>query len=1015
MKSRATSFLCTLCIVLATVLTAAIQADAQVWLVDKSATGANDGSSWQDAFTEIQPAIDAAFIAGGGEVWVAGSPLGVVYDEARTELWGGPTAYAGSLVMKDNVHVYGGFEGWSNGAGQLETALSQRAPGINVTVIDGSTSRAGSPAYHVVVFGRGSSATVNSRLDGFQITGGDASGVVGDYHTYRGGGIYNWRSAPIIANCRIYGNTASVSGGGVANEGISGAPANAQYINCVIDDNIANRNIDWQSNPARGGAGVFNNQSSPSLTHVTISNNITGAGGALPGMPNFGLNSGGIYNVAVAGLPAAAPVLLSGIVWANTGTNGIINEAITGAVVAMTATFSDIAGGYAGAGNINANPNFVGANPFPYQINSAPCLDAGSSAINEDIRLVPRPIGAGRDMGAYEYSPNGPVAVCAPHTVNLDASCAATMTAANIGGGSSAEAAIYKLTASQTDFDSADIPSVTVTLTVTDRLGRTDSCNTTVNVLDPIDPVITFCPGDPILNLDINCQVAIPDLASLVSATDNCGIASITQMPLAGTLVSADTPVIMTVTDVGGNAVQCSATVTVVDVIVPVAICQDITVNLSSPIFDTLDIDGGSFDECGITAYLLDGENTAAITVYCTDMPDMAVTLTVEDAFGNADSCVATVTVVDDILPVISLIGDDPVTIECSEEYTDAGATAEDNCDGDLTDDIEVDNPVNTSLAGTYVVTYDVVDSSNNAAVQVTRTVIVVDTIVPDIALFGPEALELECGVQVYTELGAFASDACDGDLTGDIVITNTPGNSTTLGVQMVTYTVEDAVGNSASIDREVTVVDTTSPLIALLGSDPVVLTHGGDYVEAGATAWDDCEGDLSGAVNILDSVPNTDVVAMYIINYEVSDSSENSSSTTRTVYVKPASCVLDFALDITPNPAVPGTTVALNVVEQSGSCNLGTLNYSWQYSPVNKAFTAIPGAPNAATYVINSVAFSDAGIYKCTVSDAIDSTDTNEVTLDVQTGIPVTSMTGMLLAAAAAALAGVATLRKRK
>ena len=377
MKPSVTSLSVFLCVIAAAMFITAT-ADAQVRYVDKSATGANNGSSWANAYTTIQPAIDALFAAGGGQVWVAGAPGGVVYNEARTELWGGPTAYAGSLVMKDNVAVYGGFEGWRGGAGQQETLIAQRAPGINITVINGATSRAGSPAYHVVVFGRGSAPTVNSRLDGFQITGGNAAGVSGVYHTYRGGGIYNWRSNPVIANCRIYGNTASVSGGGVANEGIAGDAAAAQYINCVIDGNTATRILDWQNNPARGGGGLFINLSTPQVIQCTITANTVGAGGAVPGNPNHGLNSGGIFNVAVGVLPAVAGSVLSTISYGNTGALGIDNAAITGAVKALTCTYSNIEGGYAGTGNINANPNFSGAAPFPYQITGAPCLDTGS-------------------------------------------------------------------------------------------------------------------------------------------------------------------------------------------------------------------------------------------------------------------------------------------------------------------------------------------------------------------------------------------------------------------------------------------------------------------------------------------------------------------------------------------------------------------------------------------------------------------------------------------------------------
>ena len=81
--------------------------------------------------------------------------------------------------------------------------------------------------------------------------------------------------------------------------------------------------------------------------------------------------------------------------------------------------------------------------------------------------------------------------------------------------------------------------------------------------------------------------------------------------------------------------------------------------------------------------------------------------------------------------PVISLLGSDTVTIEVGDIYVDAGATAQDNNDGDLTSSImTVNNVINTTV-GTYTVTYDVTDSSGNQATQVVRTVDVKDTTAP--------------------------------------------------------------------------------------------------------------------------------------------------------------------------------------------------------------------------------------------------------------------------------------------
>ena len=83
-------------------------------------------------------------------------------------------------------------------------------------------------------------------------------------------------------------------------------------------------------------------------------------------------------------------------------------------------------------------------------------------------------------------------------------------------------------------------------------------------------------------------------------------------------------------------------------------------------------------------------------------------------------------TVAPDItVPVITLLGDATVTIEVGSDYTDDGATASDNYDGDITDDIVVVNPVDTDVVGSYTITYNVSDAAGNAATELTREVIV--------------------------------------------------------------------------------------------------------------------------------------------------------------------------------------------------------------------------------------------------------------------------------------------------
>ena len=78
---------------------------------------------------------------------------------------------------------------------------------------------------------------------------------------------------------------------------------------------------------------------------------------------------------------------------------------------------------------------------------------------------------------------------------------------------------------------------------------------------------------------------------------------------------------------------------------------------------------------------------------------------------------------------MITLLGDEVVTIEVGTTYTDAGATALDNYDGDLTSSIVVTGSVDTSTVGTYTLSYDVTDTNGNVATTVTRTVNVVESL----------------------------------------------------------------------------------------------------------------------------------------------------------------------------------------------------------------------------------------------------------------------------------------------
>src|SRR5207244_2977770 len=159
------------------------------------------------------------------------------------------------------------------------------------------------------------------------------------------------------------------------------------------------------------------------------------------------------------------------------------------------------------------------------------------------------------------------------------------------------------------------------------------------------------------------------------------------------------------------------------------------------------------------------------------------VTYNATDASGNAALPVTrTVTVSDTVKPVITLNGLATQTIECHVgSYTEQGASVNDACDTALTVATVGGQTVDANVPGVYLVTYNATDASGNAAVQVTRTVTVSDTVKPVITLTGAATQTIECHVGSYTEQGASVNDACDTALTvatvgGQTVDVNVPG-----------------------------------------------------------------------------------------------------------------------------------------------------------------------------------------------------------------------------------------------
>jgi len=184
------------------------------------------------------------------------------------------------------------------------------------------------------------------------------------------------------------------------------------------------------------------------------------------------------------------------------------------------------------------------------------------------------------------------------------------------------------------------------------------------------------------------------------------------------------------------------------------------------------------------------------------------------DSVGLTDSWALDLAISDTTAPVITVTGSNPATAEAKATYTDPGASATDNVDGDLTASIVLTGSVNTNLIGTYTLTYTATDSSGNTGTA-TRTVNVVDTTAPVITITGSNPINVGRGT-TYTDAGATATDSYDGNLTASIVLTGVV-DTTALGTYTLTYTATDSSGNTGTATRTVNVVDASGPVIVVV------------------------------------------------------------------------------------------------------------------------------------------------------------------------------------------------------
>ncbi len=313
----------------------------KVIYVDCDATGNNDGTTWANAYNDLQDALADA--DSDNEIWVAEG----TYKPG--------TLRADTFQLVTGVEVYGGFDPTIG-----DDTWAERAWVNNVTTLSGdigTVDNTNDNCYHVVKSINSDSYTT---LDGFTITRGNANGT--DSNSC-GGGIYCEQSKLAITNCVITKNTCQANGGGV------------YIINCA-DSNIPMTNCIISENEAAEGGGVYDILSFPTWFNCIMYKNTAGNGGALYNDYFYGYK---LINCTLTGNESYAtvqnyrntnyPDVVNCIFWDNNDLGGrdIYNET---RLYWPQISYCNIEGcsssefwSYGGddcGGNIDENPNFAG-------------------------------------------------------------------------------------------------------------------------------------------------------------------------------------------------------------------------------------------------------------------------------------------------------------------------------------------------------------------------------------------------------------------------------------------------------------------------------------------------------------------------------------------------------------------------------------------------------------------------------------------------------------------------------
>lgn len=301
------------------------------------------------------------------------------------------------------------------------------------------------------------------------------------------------------------------------------------------------------------------------------------------------------------------------------------------------------------------------------------------------------------------------------------------------------------------------------------------------------------------------------------------------------------------------------------------------------------DLEDGNISISSIV--IRDINNTVVSSIDTSTFTTYTITYTAEDINGNQSSAIRRVNIVDKIPPTLTILGDNPQNINVGSIYTDSGATALDDIDGDITSNIVTTGTVNPSALGVYEITYSVIDSSGNEATA-TRVVNVIDETLPTATFSMNGNLVYSKNRSTTVVVNDLHSGVNESNLkyqwnssvsipsTESFITPFTNGDtlSTPVGVTGTYYLWILSIDNAGNMNIEKSNafnLDNTKPVITIVGESVTTVELGSSYSDAGATANDSIDGNLTANINTTSTV-NTSISGTYTVTYNVTDSSGN-------------------------------------------------------------------------------------------------------------------------------------------